>query len=80
MVDHITNQEMLRSMNWDRNLIITIKKRKTACLEHILRHSRYSLLKLVLEGKIEGQGGPGRRKSSAAADREEFAGIVVNLH
>ena len=51
-------------MNRDRNLLTSINKRKTAYLRHILRHSRYSLLKLILEGKIEDQRGPGRRKFS----------------
>lgn len=39
-----TNEEFLRRMNEDRELTITIKRKRTALLDHIKRSTKYSLL------------------------------------
>jgi len=50
----LTNEEMFES----------IEKRKTAYLGHIMRNTKYQFLHLLIEGKIEGRRGIGRKKMS----------------
>jgi hypothetical protein len=57
--ERITNKEVLRRVGEKRNIMNTLRRRRSRCIGHILRHS--SLLKTVLEGKICGRsysGGP----------------------
>lgn len=61
---HITNEEVLRKMRRDRELLLTTKRRKTAYLGHVYRNPKYDILKLIIEGKIDGKRGPGRRQHS----------------
>lgn len=44
-----------------RELLQVIKQNETSYLGHIKRGSRYELPKLIMEGKIEGRHGIGRR-------------------
>lgn len=37
-------------------------KRKTAYLEHVIRNNKYKFLQLLIEGKVEGMRGIGRKK------------------
>lgn len=60
--DKIRNEEILRRMNTDRELLTSIKRRKTAYLGHVLRNKKYTLIQLIIKGKIEGKRGPGRRQ------------------
>lgn len=63
--EHMSNVEVLSRMNKEREVINTVKSRKLEYFEHILKHpEKYQLLKIVLEGKIEGRRGPGRRRIS----------------
>lgn len=50
--DRVTNEEVLRRMNTTRQLMVTIKRRKTSYLGHILRNNKYKLLQRILKGKI----------------------------
>ena len=59
-----TNEEVLRRVNKERELFDIIKKRKTAYLGHIMRNKKYKFLQLMIEGKIEGKRGMGRKKMS----------------
>ena len=43
-------------------LVLSIKKKKLAYYRHVRRH--HSLQKLVLEGKVDGKRGRGRRRKS----------------
>ena len=43
---------MLRRVKEERNVVRTIKRRKTDCISYILRRTR--LLKRVIDGKIDG--------------------------
>ena len=64
-IDHVTNEEVLRRMNKQAEIIVTIKQRKLEYLGHIMRNEkRYGLLQLVLQGKIPSKRGPGRRRIS----------------
>jgi len=62
-----TNDEVLRIINKDRELLDTIKRRKTAYLGHVIRNERYQFLKLIIEGKIEGKRGIERKKYHGSA-------------
>lgn len=62
--DRITNIRVLEIMKKDLEVVSTIKKRKAAYFGHIYRNNKYNLLKLIIEGKIEGKRGRGRRRTS----------------
>ena len=49
--DHVRNEEVLRTVNEQRNILHEIRKRKAKWIGHILR--RNCLLKQVIEGKIK---------------------------
>ena len=50
---HVRNEEVLRGVNEQRNILHEIRKRKGYWIGHILR--RNCLLQRVIEGKIKGQ-------------------------
>ena len=52
-IDHVRNEEVLLRVNWKRNILQEIRKRKANWIGHILR--RNCLLKQVIEGKIKGE-------------------------
>jgi hypothetical protein len=51
--DRVTNEEVLHRVKEVRNIVHTIKRRKTNWIGQILR--RNCLLKHVIEGKLEGK-------------------------
>ena len=51
--DHVRNEEVLRRINEQRNILHEIRKRKANWIGHILR--RNCLLKQVIEGKKRGR-------------------------
>lgn len=67
--DRITNVEVLRRVNKKRELLNIVKCRKLEYLGHIMRNpSRYDLLQLILQGKIDNRREPGRRRISWLAN------------
>ena len=50
--DRVRNEEVLHTVKGERNILHTIKERKTNWIDNMLR--RNCLLKHVIEGKIEG--------------------------
>ena len=62
--NHVRNEEVLRGVMEDRNIVHTIKRRKANWIGHILR--RNCLLKHIIEEKMEGgieeTGRRGRRR------------------
>ena len=70
-----TNEEVLRMMGGDRELLSTIKRRKTAYLGHVIRNERYHLIQLIMEGKIEGRRGIGRKKMSWLRNIKQWTNI-----
>ena len=46
----VKNEEVLKTVKEERNILQTIKRREANCIGHILR--RDCLLKQVIEGKI----------------------------
>ena len=51
--DHVRNEEVLLTVNEQRNILHEIRKRKANWFGHILR--RNCLLQQIIEGKIKGQ-------------------------
>jgi hypothetical protein len=47
----VRNKEILPTVNEERNILYTVKRRKADLIDQILR--RNSLIKSVIEGKIE---------------------------
>ena len=71
----ISNEEVLRRMGCERQLLLTIKTRKTAYLGHILRHQKYELPQLIIKGKIEGKRGIGRKRLSWMRNIRQWTGL-----
>lgn len=63
-VDHISNETVLQRLNKNREILGTIKRRKTAYFGHIMRNQKYEMLQLILQGKINGKRGIGRKQIS----------------
>lgn len=64
--DKIRNEEVLRRVGEERSILKTIKKRKANWLGHILR--RDCIQRRIMEDKIEGKRGRGRRKFGMLSD------------
>ena len=73
--EHITNDDVLLRAGVERELLNIVKQRKTSYLGHILRGSRYFIPKLIVQGKIEGRRGPGRKQHSWLRNIREWCGI-----
>jgi hypothetical protein len=68
--DRVRNEEVLHRVKEERNIVLTIKRRKANWIDHILR--RNCLLKHVIEGKLEGRKGRrGRRRKQLLDDLKE---------
>jgi hypothetical protein len=66
----VKNEEVLRRVKKERNIVHTIKRRKANWIGHILR--RNCLLKHVIEGKIKVTGRQGRRRKQLLDDLKEM--------
>ena len=63
--EKVTNSEILRRMNKEKEVLYTVKSRKLQYLGHIMRNEcRYKLLQNILQGKVCGKRGVGRRRTS----------------
>lgn len=72
---HITNEEVLRRVNKERDLLHTVKCKKTSYLGHILRNDKYYILQLIIKGKIEGKRSIGRKKLSWLRNIRNWTGL-----
>ena len=70
-IKKVTNIEVLTRMNKERELLITLKKRK---LQYVLRGEKYEILRLILEGNIVGKRSIGRRQNSWLKDLRRWCG------
>ena len=93
--EKITNEEVLRRMGTDREIVRQFKTRKLQYLGHPIRHNSSKLQ--LIEGKIEGRRSRGRPRNTwatditttkgmkyyqlkrSAEDRRRWHGLVVNL-
>lgn len=71
----MTNVEVLSRINKERELLVAVKKRKTAYLGHVMRNEKYECLQLLIEGKIEGRRGVGRKKLSWLRNIRQWTGV-----
>ena len=70
--DHVRNEEVLLSVNKQRNILHEIRKWKANWIGHILR--RNCLLKQVIEGKIKGEMEVTRRRKKLLDDLKDRRG------
>jgi len=72
-IDHVRNEEILRRVKEEWNILHTKQRRKANWIGHIFL--RNCLLKYAIEGKIEGRievtGRQGRRRKQLLDDRQE---------
>lgn len=73
-VDRVTNTEVLRRVGREREVEDTIKGRKLQYFGHVMRGERYSILRLIIQGKIEGKRSIGRRRVSWLRNLREWFG------
>lgn len=59
----ISNSAVLRRINRERELVQTIKERKTSYLGHIMRNPKYKLLQTIIRGNIDGRLSSGRKET-----------------
>ena len=64
--EKITNEEVLRRVGEERTMLATIVRRKKNWIGHVMRGD--GLMKEVMEGKMEGKRGPGRRRIGTIDD------------
>lgn len=67
-IQRITNNNVLQRMGKQKELLNTIKERKLQYLGHVMRGERYELLRLIIEGKVQGKRSVGRRQNSWLKD------------
>ena len=70
--DHVRNEEVLLTVNEQRNILHEIRKLKANWIGHILR--RNCLLKQVIEGKIKGNMEVARRHKKLLDDLKDRRG------
>ena len=70
--EKVTNVEVLRRMQKEKELVFTIKKRKLQYLGHVMRGDKYQLLQLIIQGKIIGKRSIGRRRNSWLKNLREW--------
>ena len=58
----MTNQEVLRRMNIDRQLLKTFKRRKIANFELLMRNEKYKFIQSIIKSTIEGCQNRGRNE------------------
>ncbi|CAG9833668.1 unnamed protein product [Diabrotica balteata] len=74
--EHVTNIEVFQRIGKETNIANTIKQRKLEYLGHILRHDKYRLLQLIVQGKIDSKRGPGRRRYSWLQNLRKWFGLT----
>ncbi|GFR79052.1 endonuclease-reverse transcriptase [Elysia marginata] len=63
--EKVTNKKVLESVGLQRpELLLTIQRRKMKYYGHLRRHDTCSMQKRILEGKIDGRRGRGRRRQT----------------
>lgn len=73
--DKVRNEDVLRRAGTERELFNLIKVRKVGYLGHVLRGERYTIPQLIIQGKIEGKRGIGRKQMSWLRNIKHWTGI-----
>ena len=72
-----SNKVVLQTMNLEETeLLKSIKRKKLSYFGHTRRHD--SLQKLIMEGKVDGSRGRGRRRKSWTGNIAEMTNMKVN--
>jgi hypothetical protein len=71
-VQRITNAEVLRRLNKELEIMNSIKRRKLEYLGHITRGEKYELLRIIMQGRIQGRRSIGRRRISWLKNLREW--------
>lgn len=74
--DHITKMEFIRRIGKQKEIAFTIKQQKLEYLGHIMRHEKYRLLQLVIQGEIDSKRDPGRRRHSWLHNLRQWLGLL----
>ena len=77
-VERITNVEVMRRMHKEREVILTIKRRKLLYMGHVMRGEKYQILRIIMQGKIQGKRSVGRRRNSWLKNLGEWFGCSNN--
>jgi len=70
-IEKITNEEVLRRMGCEPEIMITVKRRKLEYFGHIKRNNKYRILQNIIHDKVDGRRGPGRRRISWLANLQK---------
>ena len=73
--DFVRNTEVLDRMGKKVELLYDVKRRQLEYFGHVMRNEKYRLLQLIIQGKIEGRRGPGRRKTSWLKNLRDWYGV-----
>ena len=71
---HVTNENVLQRIGHQQELLKTVKQRKLAYFGHIMRNEKYHILQLIMQGKVKGRRGPGRRRTSWLKNLRQWTG------
>ena len=72
--EHITNEDVLEIVQENRSILKVIQKRKANWIGHILRGEE--MLRKIIEGKIEGKRGRGRKRIQMLNDLKKRGNYV----
>ena len=74
-LDRVTNEEVLRRVNEDRQILNSISQRKHRWIGHVLRHD--GLLHEIIEGRMKVKPTRGRRRIQMLHDLANDGGFVA---
>ena len=74
-VDRVRNTEVFARLQKQPEAMFTIKKRKLEYFGHVMKGGKYRLLQNIIQGKIQGRRGPGRRRTSWLKNLREWYGV-----
>ena len=74
--DHITNEEVLWRVGKQQEIAFTVKRRKLEYFCYLMRHNKYPLHQLILQGKVDGRRGPGRWRNSWLQNLRQWFGLT----
>lgn len=75
-IQRITNEEVLRRMGCEPEIMLTVKRRKLEYFGHIMRNSKFRILQNIVQGKVDSRRGPGRRRISWLANLRKWFGAT----
>ena len=75
LADRVRNTDVLARVKKEVEVLYEIKRWKLYYFGHLMRNEKYRLFQLVMEGKIEGKSGQGRRKSSWLKNLRDWFGV-----